>query len=223
MNVIGPSGTDVLELFGVRRRDDGSWSTYVAIVNDLRGPGVYRTWHGTRAYGGSSMGGLIRKGELTSGIPHALAMATGSKMLNRIIPLAHPGFPGAGKAFVWPASSADTGAPYSDIGNLHMGTLLAIPPDVDIMQLGITDRRTLSLARALQDYGAYIVDIGGGDWHRGGIFYAELSASGEAPQGPLPDIDRVATLLQVVANNSDRRPGGGGAPRRPLAPPLGSP
>jgi hypothetical protein len=220
LNIADPAHSKVLEIFGAKRRTDGNWDAYVAIINDLRGAGVYSTWHGTRAYGGSSMGGLIRKGELTNGIPHALAIATGNMALNRNVPATHPAYLGSGKAFVWPASSADTGAMYSDIGNLHMGTLLAIPPSVDITKLGITDRRTLNLARALQDYGAYIVDTGGGDWFLGSIFYAELAAQNEAPGGPIPDIDKVTMLLRVVANNSSTNVGGGGTPRRSLAPPL---
>ena len=106
-----------------------------------------------RAYGGSGIAGLIRQGELTHGIPHALAAAIDPKAHNRNGP--------GGKAFVWPASSADgdSSTAYGTTGNLFMGTLVAIPPSVDLGELGLRGPE-MEIARALQDYGAYVVELG---------------------------------------------------------------
>jgi hypothetical protein len=77
-------------------------------------------------------------------------------------------------------------------------------------------REGLAVARALQRYGAYVVD-------RSGSFtlYVEHAGEGPAVDRIRADLDRIRSQLRVVANNGPSNVGGGGAPTQPLAPPLG--
>lgn len=181
------------------------------LTNDLEDAGVYDTWHGTRAYGGSAIGGLIRAGELTSGIHHVIAACTMRAAMN--------GHPPGGRPYVWPASSADSGweTTYATSGNVAMGSLLAIPPDVDVASLPVAPGMRV-LAQALQDYGAYVVDACGDDLG----FSAEPGAAAEIPGTMWEDLQVVLPLLRVVTNNGPASVGGGGTPRACLAPPFAS-
>jgi hypothetical protein len=97
---------------------------------------------------------------------------------------------------------------------MTMGSLLAIPPSVDINSLGITDPRTLEVAKALQRFGCYIVDTGGvGD---GIKFYAEQDYDVD----DLPGLYLATRELKLVANNGPNSVGGGGTPLYSLAPPF---
>jgi len=72
----------------------------------------------------------------------------------------------------------------------------------------------LLLARALQDYGGYVVDRSAGF-----TFYAEPSA--ESLLGPMrADVAKIRAQLRLVTDNTSSSVGGGGTPRVPLAPPL---
>jgi hypothetical protein len=147
------------------------------------------------------LGGLIRVWELRSGsIRHALAMALWGTQI------------GAGP--IWPATSQDGPAEYC--GHVHQGALVAIPPSVNISNLGLTTPDGLVIARALQNYGAYLVDCGGGN-----VFYAEPAADGMKELDNMrSDLPKIWPHLRPVTNNSPTSIGGGGAPLQPLAPPL---
>ncbi|MBF0443560.1 MAG: hypothetical protein HQK54_16765, partial [Oligoflexales bacterium] len=189
LHVIDEKHENVVENWHATRNSDGSFTSTACVVNPLKGPGVYAEWHGARAYGGSAIAGLIRKGEISKGIPHALAIATNLAGLNRNAP--------GGKCYVWPASSCDSaGALYGTSGNLYMGSLLGIPPTVDLASLGLT-AAGMVVGKALQDYGAYLVDTGWGNI----IFYTEPSASGEIPGGLTGDLNKLVSQLKVVTNN----------------------
>jgi hypothetical protein len=108
---------------------------------------------GTRAYGGSGIAGLIRKGELKNGVHHAIALKAPGTVFNVNSPQ------GNKDGWIWPATCSDGGDQYgSQTGNVFMGSLLAIPPDADLSD--ITDPLVMNLAVALQTYGGYIVDRG---------------------------------------------------------------
>lgn len=208
LHVIDEKHSRVVETWGCWRDEDGDFHAGACVVNQLRGPGVFSTWHGVRAYGGSAIAGLIRKGELKSEIRHALAVAVASHAFNKNAP--------GGKPYVWPASSADNGwqSSYGSSGNLYMGSLLAIPPSVDLSKLGLSPAG-LRLGKALQDYGAYLTDSTGGNL----AFYAEPAAAAEVG-GLAADLGKLAALLKVVTNNTPSSRGGGGTPRRCPAPPF---
>ena len=210
----------------------GNFNSWLAFKNDLKGSGIYPVIHGVRAYGGSAIGGLIRKGELTNGISHTLALATSMSNLNSKGP--------GGKTFVWPACSSDYEFPqslwppkskpfrdwYGKSGNLFIGTLLAIPPEIDITTIGVgTSGPTYQIAKALQDFGGYIVDMGEAPL----AFYADYQAADELGGaeklknhggGAALEVARLLPFLRVVTNNTPEAIGGGGIPRRSPAPPF---
>jgi hypothetical protein len=201
LHVVDPDGVTLRETFELAGTGDVRTAGKYAVF-DLRGSGIGTTPgtnSGTRAYGGSSLGGLIRTWELDAGsIRHVLALALTNGQLR--------------DGYVWPATSQDTwGAAYA--GLVPMGALVAIPPTVDLTSLGLSPAG-LTVARALQDYGAYVVD-------RSASFtlYAEPSAESRLAAARA-DMPRIRALLQVVTNNGPSSVGGGGTPRRPLAPVL---
>lgn len=177
---------------------------------DVRGSGVAPDGAGLGEYGGAAMAGVVRRGELAAGVRHAIAIAFNRAALNRA---------GAdGRPFVWPASAAspDASAKFSGRGNVFIGSLLAIPPGVDITKLGFGDSGpAFELARALQDYGAYVV--ANCEWQRMHFYISDNEAPKEALDFAL---ERLASELRVVTNNTPQTPGGGGKPRREPAPDI---
>jgi hypothetical protein len=196
----------------------------------------------TGAHGGSklsSLGGSIRVGELRPGQQgprHALKTSLFEKMFYYNCSV-------KSDCFRWPASNADAGAidNYGTITNnqnqaMKMGALLAIPPSININNIGLESEPGRQIAWTLQNYGAYIVDSNGGP-----AYYLNVE---DGPDGSKPaefesdyeglsmrarvrdntkwtrDLQRIFPLLHVVDNNSPTSIGGGGTPRQPLAPPF---
>jgi len=175
---------------------------------DLFGSGVGWSWPRHRIIGGSAFAGIIRRGELTFGIPHALALAVNPKYLN-----ATRGVNG----HVWPGIpiAPEVLAQLGNEGNLAIGSLLALSSRTNVATLGVgTSGPGYEIARALQDYGAYIIQTTD----------APLKLIASADAGLPPDIDaiwaRLVPHLRLVSNNSMRNVGGGGERRRPPAPPF---
>src|SRR2546430_15746037 len=109
----------------------------------------------------SSMGGTIRRGELVSGGATRQAMKRNRDSFNC--------YNGSGGSR-WPATTADSG--YKDfytgsIPEVRMGSLLALPKATDVDNMGLETEPAKILARAFQDYGAYIADTAG--WSGDGI------------------------------------------------------
>ncbi len=205
--VINDAHNAAIEMWQAARRPNGDWEGSVTVEHDLRGTGFYNDYRGTRAGGMAATGGLIRRDELVNHhIPHALAVAVRPKAMNRNGPNRAP--------YVWPASWADggDGAGYGTSGNLYMGSLLAIPPDVDLEALDLSPQG-LAVARALQDYGAYVVDQGSGNI----IYYAEPK-SADILETSADELGRLSKYLKVVPNNAKFQIAGGGKRRRPPAP-----
>lgn len=209
LHVISEDHLQVVETWRARRTGSHDILAGACAVNDLKGPGVFDYWNGTRAYGGSAIAGLIREGELTHGIPHALAVAVSRSAMNRNGTDGDP--------WIWPASCADNSASrdYGTWGNLFMGSLLAIPPDVDLESLDLSPAG-LQVGRALQDFGAYITDSADNNI----AFYVEPAAADEVDGTLWDDLDVLTRYLQVVTNNTEVTVGGGGTRRRGSAPPF---
>lgn len=173
------------------------------------------------AHGGSGMsviGGSIRLGELMPGsvIRHVLKMNIDKHFLF---------YNAATEGYRWPALKADGYAPTGYTGTniaLRMGSLLAIDKTIDVNALGLTTEPAKIIARALQNYGAYIVDDPNWDVIAFGVehspdgkvvteFQNQYGYSFESPVGTAWSTD-IATILQnlkVVDNNTETNLGGG--------------
>jgi len=196
------------------------------------------------AHGGSmlsSLGGVIRLGELVPGgtIRHAMKV----NLLG-----ADDYYSGSG-GYRWPATTADGCAPGCYGGSvpaLRMGSLLALPPSVDVNGMGLETEPAKILAHAFQDYGAYTVDdaawsvyavateyspSGKVDDEFGAAWNFTISpASRDVPWAR--DMDRIfgdlavvdnwdAASWQAVSASNGTEGAGGGAPRVSWAPDFG--
>ena len=166
-------------------------------------------------------------------------------------------YDGTTKGYRWPADRADNyaanegsgygrqrSAEYPVVEECRMGALLALPPTIDIEQLGLKTEPAKIIAKALQDYGAYIVDdtgwVDGGTWNVNAIitewspesrfktefkknwginFEAWNAATGKDKEWKA-DIDLIFANLHVVVNNTAETIGGPGFRRQPFAPPF---
>jgi len=190
------------ELGGVTTRADGGLEAEDMAWMALNGPGVADQTGPATPFGLSNLGGLLRVGELESGIRHALSARVSRDRL--------AGGEFARPATVWPARGNP--AARGEAQGLRVGSLLAIPPDVDIDALFGAEGPGRELAAALRDYGVYITG------------HTDMPFALMVDRGGLPGTDNflatLAPLLRLVANNQPETPGGGGVPRRELAPPL---
>jgi hypothetical protein len=142
------------------QRDDGRWFTGFGAITNLRGSGVSPPWNDVEqpnlaasalASGFPLTAGLIRVEEINSGrIPHALMFA----------------YPGARTdGFIFPAS---TTLPLAGIADereqtgMPLGARIQLDPKFDIDGSGLS-REGKIIARALQEYGAYLGDSAGGN------------------------------------------------------------
>ncbi|MCP2193838.1 hypothetical protein LX14_001528 [Williamsia deligens] len=135
----------------------------------------------------------------------------------------------------WPAATSDRGSVggYGTIGNnrntaMRMGSLLAIPADIDLARLGLETDPGRQLAWTMQNFGAYIADS------TGGASFGFVTERG--PQGSFADtfrrehgfpfaqrvrdntpwsrdVQRIMVALAVVDDNGPTSIGGGGTPR----------
>ena len=191
---------------------------------DLYGEGIQGTHYGS---GLSAIGGSIRKRELLAGDPmrHALKLNVWGK---------HLFYGEHGPGFRWPADRCDSNARQQYLGqnpSLLMGTLLALPPQLTPEQLAVQSEVGCKIFHALQDYGAYVSDDSGWDAY-------DLCVERGVPEEVqdryrytltgdhgifVDEMKRMITALMIVDNNHRDSVGGGGTPRRPLAPALAEP
>lgn len=197
-----------------------------AIYEDILGEGILGGHGGT---GLSSIGGTIRKGELTGSDPirHALKVNLwGAKYYS------HSQGPGGGLGYRWPAKTADAAVSPTFYGGstpeLLNGSLLALPPAVTPESLGIETEAGRKLFYAFQNYGAYIADNTGWNAHAMAVergVKQEFKKTygynfGERNTAFFNDYMQLFSNLHVVDNNHPNNIGGGGSPRAPLAPTL---
>ena len=207
---------------------------------DLYGDGRPPSFFG--AHGGSGLsgvGGSIRRGELISPEPirHVTKLTVDMTRWGRVAR--------GRNSHRWPAYAADsdtTGQTYGINARgytpiLDMGALLAIPGSVDLASLGLETAPAGKLARAWQDYGAYVVDNAGTnegfgqnllnvehgvrtELARAGVDMETYADTGWQDTPWNRDMNRLFAALRLVTNNGPTSVGGGGDPRVPLAPPL---
>jgi hypothetical protein len=202
MHIVQPDGRTLDENW-VMSGGPGGWSSAYWVRTDLYSDGLKG---GTRAYGGSAVGGLVRDWELEQGrIDHAIAVALRPDQLRN--------------GPVWPATREDgggtnTGGYWGGSSGLPMGSLLAIASDVDLDGRGLSPAG-LAIARAFQNYGGYVVDQSAST-----VIAAVEPSTGWQYRPDNNDAAIIQGLLTVVDNNSAANPGGPGARRVGYAPPL---
>jgi hypothetical protein len=209
----------------------------------ITGDGMYGAHGGS---GLSAIGGTLRSHELTpaSGpIRHALKI--------NLFAAKNLYWDAETKGYRWPARTADgyahdrnpsgtgygvrrdTGT-YLVVKECRMGALLALPPTIMINKLGLKTQPAKIIARALQDYGAYVVDDTAWDTH---AFVMEWSPTSRfrdefrknwgfsfntwnKDSDWKKDMDILFDNLHVVINNTPESIGGPGFRRQPYAPPF---
>lgn len=189
-----------LELRGVTVRADGDLAAQAIARTDLAGPGISDPSTKANPFGFSQLGGLLHAQELREGIQHALACRVKRDRLGGRNNFQTP-------STVWPATGGDEASGEF----LNIGTLLAIPPDMDVKKLFGDSGSAYELARAVQDYGVYVTGYGDAPF---ALLRADRFMSAEEEDAL---VNRLVPLLQVVMNNS---PALKGAPRRAPAPAL---
>jgi hypothetical protein len=221
MHVVAPDRNSLIEGFRVQREAPTRLTAQV-YRTDLRGTGIEKG--GTRAYGGSAIGGLIRIHEIQARrIPHAVAVAMGDDQLGKAKhgSAASPTFD---QSFVWPATWTD-GYAYKKPGSVRMGMLFAIPRSVDIYKLGLNPE-ALAVAKAMQEYGAYVVDYGAPT-----VIYMQQGVPDTAVNNVKAQANIIKNELRRVTNISrpnwevwrrNRQGMGGGSAIGPFAPPFTS-
>ena len=208
--VIVEGGTGIAHQFYQWRWNNGKPIAGIHLTWDTKGlghsqPGGPRV--GTSASGVAGMFGLLRGYEAnTPGykIEHALQISLSH---------AHKGCSVhqlQNKA-VWPAVSTDwycKPRPEMCSGDIPYGALLALPPNVDIGSLGLSEPGE-RLARALQNYGAYAVD--GSDCP---TLRADQDIDAQILKTLKQDMRRIYPLLRMVLNNeADQTASGSGTPQ----------
>ena len=150
----------------------------------------------------SGMGGVLRAWELRSGrIGHALTFLLPMSRLRH--------------GPVWPSRREDFFGARDYAGHVPVGALAAIPGTVAIERMGLSPAG-VSLARALQDYGAYCDDSVGSDAI---VLTAENAAEGLPELASMRrDWPVIRRALRLVLDNTPEHPGGAGPRRAPRAP-----
>lgn len=225
--IIQPDRRTVIQLQPTCRVDASS--DYITGYNhqkkiDLYGSGENGTHYGS---GLSTIGGSIRKGELTSSEPirHALKLnINAAEFLYYGEDL---------KGYKWPADRCDSyaeGRYGGDDKNLVMGSLLALPPDITAEDLGITSEVGKKLFFTLQNYGCYITDDS--NWNaycicaEVGVREEVIQKYGEAydmkgyENAYAKEFVSMVSSLAIIVNNTPDTIGGGGTPRQPLLPEI---
>lgn len=209
-------------------------SHYVPAEVNLFGDGI------TGAHGGSGLsaiGGTLRIGELDEPddtIRHVLKV--------NLFAAENLFYDETTAGYRWPAIRSDgyaasvygTQRTNPVVQECRMGALLALPIWMDLDSLDFETIPAQILARAFQQYGAYVVDDTAWDvyallteWSPNGRFTDEFEEawgfSFKEPSLNTPwtrDIRKIFENLHVVANNAPGNRGGGGDPLVELAPPF---
>ena len=183
--------------------NSGDEATPYPSSNPTSGSAFYSPGNYTNASGTSMLGGMIRAGEMKNGIFHALQAITSPLSKNSNAP--------GGTTFVWPATTSDgggSGAGYGTTGNAYLGCLFAIPLSTNLNALTWNHVEAKNIAIALQQYGAYNCDSGGGNASIRFIeFRTEIAVvlnnevAWQNDAGGAADLTQIEGLIQIVSNS----------------------
>ena len=234
--ILQPDGRTIYQTQPFQKCATGNtaYSKYVFATSDIYGDGRLGAHGGS---GLSSIGGTVRMGELLPGsvIKHALKINLNATK--------YVFYSAATGGFRWPAAVADAYAAsnYSTScpNYMLMGALLALSPSFNINSL--TTGPAKILAKALQDYGGYIVDDTAWDVYAieteigpaGSVLKEFLNSYGynynvQSLSHPFAmDMATIFTSLQCIDNNNATNIGGGPTTdtinrRAPMAPEFSS-
>lgn len=212
--LVAEDGKTLYDLTGARLNGTDIIANQV-VVADLTGSGMPGEYNAPTPSGMSDYAGSLCADDFNGPINRVLGAVFHPSILAK-----KPD----GNAHVWPATQtpnnyeARFGA-LRESGNLHIGTLLAIPRDVDLATIGVgTSGPAYEMARAFQNYGLYLKNPLFGS-AQGPL----LGMCGDLRSATLPrdfnqQLARVASHLKVVENNGPNSVGGGGTPSQPAAP-----
>jgi len=132
------------------------------------------------------------------------------------------------QGYRWPALRNDSYASSGYGGSnpeLQMGSLLAIPRTVNVDSLPLATQAGRKIAKALQDYGAYVADDAYEDAfyivaERGVASEIGITEDGVRSGAFYNDIVAIFSRLQVVTNSRQGNVGGGGGSIAPAPPPF---
>lgn len=229
LHFVAEDGFTLYEIFGAQRPVGRALTAGNIRRHDLRGSGIPPDFASANGSGLTPFAGSLARGEWHGPIRRAIGS---------VVPFEAVSEKPDGTAHVWPAGWSPVNNPalrakLAPRGNVPLGSLLAIPPDVDIAKLGVgTNGPAFEIARALQNYGLYVKDAfdgaGGTEWQRAGrphlLICADFGSPADLPPNFQPQLALLVRHLQVVVNNGPSSIGGGGQPRVPvLAPPFSKP
>ncbi|KMO39073.1 hypothetical protein VQ02_10510 [Methylobacterium variabile] len=198
--IVSEDGQHYIETWlGAKTGNNSYHATYLA-ENTVTGDGIADVpgaHEGIRAAGMSLMGGLVQKEDLDNlSIDHAVAMAISTTQAGS-----------SSTPYVWPATTAD-GFSGSYSGSIPLGSLFAIPKDVDLTKIGIQTPEGMALAKAYQNYGGYVTDTAGSNTLQ--LAYLEQGASDQQVDNLFKDMNAIRSHLELVTNNTAATPAGGG-------------
>jgi len=143
MAVIDPSTRRVYE-FWQARKSSGGWSASFGTWSSLDGSGHPGSTGDARDAQVSLLAGTVRAQELQRGvIDHALVFSSDNVK----------------RAFQYPATKSSQSSDRSD--GLTMGARIQLDPSVNVDAIPEITRAEKAVAKALQKYGAYVIDGGG--------------------------------------------------------------
>lgn len=187
-----------------------SWGYYYNFGTDFRIPGMLG-WGSTRAFGGSQNLGLVTRAELEAGlIPHAIGFAQRDRDHSTT------NAPGFNHRWVWPATRDDGGRDYKeDVNGVRQGQYYGIPRSVNI-DAEASSRGwhpyVKTIAKALQDYGAMVIDQSGGT-----CMYLELTTRNSALYSIIDNdnfnnqLRSAWNMLRRITNHTQATPKGRGS------------
>ncbi len=226
LHLIAADGFTLYEVFGAQRSTGRVLTGNNIKRHDLRGSGVPPDFASAKGSGLTPFAGSLTRAELNGPI---------RRVIGFVAPLEAIAAKADGTAHVWPAGRSPANNPalpskMAARGNVHLGSLLAIPASVDLATLGVgSSGPAFEIARALQDYGIYVKDAFDGEWftewHQAGgphlIICADFDSPADLPPNLRAQLALVIRHLQVVVNNGPQTIGGGGQPRvKASAPPF---
>jgi len=212
--LVAEDGKTLYDLTGARLNGTDIVANQI-VVADLTGSGMPGEYNAPTPSGMSDYAGSLCADDFNGPIRRVMGAVFHPSILAKNLD---------GNAHVWPAThtppnyEARFGA-LRETGNLHIGTLLAIPRDVDLATIGVgTSGPAYEMARSFQNYGLYLKNP-----LFGSALGPQLGMCGDLRSANLPpdfnrQLARVASYLKVVENNGPNSVGGGGTPSQPAAP-----